>query len=277
MFRRLTESDHAPEPFATAQESKLIEALPGESYRSPQDNQDELLASETDQGLINDTDRMDIVHAPRRFHLMKTRRVDATKSSFGNLKHKAGVALFAEHRDDKLNDIDIDRGAQNLNRRRNKASTSSAARSMTLTSDVVLQRKNSDTTVPIEQEEDIAAIHQYVKDFESLNELESEICMDPNPDIVSSHNTINNDDDADYVYDTYIRHEAIKGSSTMDTMKSPVGAFGYLIISAEDEDFWNAFGEDESESEQDWDSEQDDENGKYTRTAVTDSNTDMAL
>ena len=68
-------------------------------------------------------------------------------------------------------------------------------------------------------------------------------------------------EDGEYVYDTYMRHEAAKLSSTMDTYRAAGKGIGYLVINKEDEPFWEAYADDEASSDNEWDSEQDDENG----------------
>lgn len=73
-------------------------------------------------------------------------------------------------------------------------------------------------------------------------------------------------DEANYVYDTYIRDEVprIVGSTSMDTMTGSrdKGGVGYLVIEDGDQDLWETYVERSDESDPDWDSEQDDENGK---------------
>jgi len=71
-------------------------------------------------------------------------------------------------------------------------------------------------------------------------------------------------DDDDYVYDTFMRYSEAKPLHVVDT----TAAIGFLVIPEEDEELWEIYGEDEGDSDQDWDSEQDDENGEcWTRIA----------
>lgn len=83
-------------------------------------------------------------------------------------------------------------------------------------------------------------------------------------------------DDAEYIYDTYERHEvskssmpsSSKASTIMDTQPYAPGdvaqSYGILVIPEEQEElFLEIYGEDvTSEDEGDWDSEQDDENAE---------------
>lgn len=72
--------------------------------------------------------------------------------------------------------------------------------------------------------------------------------------------------DVDVVFDTFERVEytAVVGSTTMDTTAASKnsGRIGYLMIEEEDKPLWETYADNEDESDQDWDSEQDDENAE---------------
>ena len=78
-------------------------------------------------------------------------------------------------------------------------------------------------------------------------------------------------EDSDYVYDTYIRYfNPTQGSSSdaFDTRNDPLtiidkANIGILVITEEDEDVWEAYGEDET-SDEDLNSEEEDENGTFS-------------
>lgn len=76
-----------------------------------------------------------------------------------------------------------------------------------------------------------------------------------------NHSANNDDDDdddeADYVYDTYIRRPTDPAAS-VDRRK-----IGVIVITQEDETLWETYGVDEGEDE-DWDSAEEDENGKLS-------------
>lgn len=102
----------------------------------------------------------------------------------------------------------------------------------------------------------INAILQYAAEEHRLNGANH----DDSPHHVYDDDKMD-ESEIDYVYDTFVRHESTKLSSTMDTTAASGEGIGYLVIDEEDREYWEGFGEDDDESEQDWDSEQDDENG----------------
>ncbi len=74
-------------------------------------------------------------------------------------------------------------------------------------------------------------------------------------------------DDSDYVYDTYIRQPGepiiVDNDVNMETAEPEdflQGKVGLLVITEEDQERWEAFAEDD-DSEKDWNSEEEDENG----------------
>jgi len=79
---------------------------------------------------------------------------------------------------------------------------------------------------------------------------------------------LHRNDDMDYVYDTYIRYSGgPRASSSMDTMAAAAeGSVGFLVLTQEDQELWHIYQEDDAESEPDWDSEQDDENGTRSKS-----------
>ena len=77
------------------------------------------------------------------------------------------------------------------------------------------------------------------------------------------------DDDADYVFDTYIRSVA-QPQDTIEASDPLIGSLqgvdrsnmGMLVIGDGEEELWETFGED-VDSGPGWDSEDEDENGMY--------------
>ena len=76
-------------------------------------------------------------------------------------------------------------------------------------------------------------------------------------------------DDDDYVYDTYVRHiqptaqTVNDGTLQIDSlMEIDVDSYGVLVITEEDSELWQAYGEDDV-SDKDWNSEEEDENGVF--------------
>lgn len=67
------------------------------------------------------------------------------------------------------------------------------------------------------------------------------------------------DDDDQYVYDTYIRHE--NGAQSPGNHDMTDGKTGLIVIRNEDEELWNAYAEDE-DTDKEWDTDDEDENGK---------------
>lgn len=69
---------------------------------------------------------------------------------------------------------------------------------------------------------------------------------------------INSGDDAEYIVDTYIR---VPASNVIpeDNARSRIG---YIVITDEDQELWETYLEEEEDSDKDWNSEEEDENGK---------------
>lgn len=80
------------------------------------------------------------------------------------------------------------------------------------------------------------------------------------PHIVGEDMDVEMDDDSQYVYDTYILSAAdAKAAGDMDDIE--YGNVGFLVIEEEDQAVWESYLEDEG-SDKDWNSEEEDENGK---------------
>lgn len=84
--------------------------------------------------------------------------------------------------------------------------------------------------------------------------------------------TINLDDDGDYVLDTYVRSNAqsfgaMEGAGSYHDWLHGIehGNVGILVIEDEEEALWEAFAKDE-ESDPEWNSEEEDENGLWTES-----------
>ncbi|CAG7920809.1 unnamed protein product [Penicillium olsonii] len=92
------------------------------------------------------------------------------------------------------------------------------------------------------------------------------------PQAIKSDEAVEDDDEGDYVYDVYIRRPL----SETEMLKNPLAEYeseqqqksvvkgqpgvGVIVITAEDEQYWEDFVEDE---EEEWDSEDADSNGMY--------------
>lgn len=103
---------------------------------------------------------------------------------------------------------------------------------------------------------------RHVEDRPSVTDLSPEVPFNGAP---------HSENQDDFVYDTYLRTtHAVIGSqldSAMD-IDNPelmeVGKVGILIISEQDEAVWETFAEeDDDESDKDWNSEEEDENGTF--------------
>ena len=86
-------------------------------------------------------------------------------------------------------------------------------------------------------------------------------------DLEMTANLDTGSEEGDYVYDTYIRHlnPSYDVSSNDVNITDPLQYFagqnyGLLVITEEDEEAWEAYGEDDM-SDKDWNSEEEDENG----------------
>ncbi|GAB7360137.1 hypothetical protein MBLNU230_g7900t1 [Neophaeotheca triangularis] len=66
------------------------------------------------------------------------------------------------------------------------------------------------------------------------------------------------DSDGDYVYDTYL---LVEDPAARERVQSELGDVGYILITAEDQPYWEEFMEDDK-SDKDWNSEEEDENAE---------------
>lgn len=66
------------------------------------------------------------------------------------------------------------------------------------------------------------------------------------------------DSDGEYVYETY---KLVDSPADRSRLQSEMGDVGYIVITAEDQPFWEEFMDDDK-SDKDWNSEEEDENGK---------------
>lgn len=74
-------------------------------------------------------------------------------------------------------------------------------------------------------------------------------------------------DDTEYIYDTFVRQVAPSSHAVPTTSTDPLqglnpGNFGILIVDEKYEKLWETYGEDD-DSDKDWNSEDEDENGKF--------------
>jgi len=69
---------------------------------------------------------------------------------------------------------------------------------------------------------------------------------------------IDSSDGTDYIVDTYIRVPASNVVSEDDAQSK----IGYIVITDQDQELWETYLEEEEDSDKDWNSEEEDENGK---------------
>lgn len=69
------------------------------------------------------------------------------------------------------------------------------------------------------------------------------------------------EDEADYVYDTYILAPSSSDGAVQANAHDALGNVGYLVITEEDQDVWETYLEDEP-SDKDWNSDDEDENAE---------------
>jgi hypothetical protein len=89
----------------------------------------------------------------------------------------------------------------------------------------------------------------------------------------SIHCAQHSENQGDFVYDTYLRTTHVVVGAQLDTPMDidtlehiEIGKVGILIIAEQDEAVWETFAEEEEgESDKDWNSEEEDENGTFPR------------
>ena len=86
----------------------------------------------------------------------------------------------------------------------------------------------------------------------------------------------NDNEDDDYVYDTYVRSISLQAGASVEVSEGNVASFrntnhgkvGILIVAEEDQEEWETFAEIDQESDKDWNSEEEDENGWFIRHCI---------
>ncbi|KAI9671014.1 MAG: hypothetical protein M1831_005099 [Alyxoria varia] len=216
--------------------------------------------------------------APRRFHLSRLK--DAVKQNpvLGKRKeHDPEVVTFVEKRDAKkpqTTSIASSQSSQMVNGQtaRVSSSTNGTMRKKRSAkterhSGTPSQSMSSKNLVPPSQD-----LRQAMESYAFGQPISHGEFRDFAKDVVMTNPTTNGldgdedvmdiEDDGNYVYDTYVRHNVTEQSSISNTGESEHGEVGYLIISKEDDYFWQEYGSDGDESEKDWNSDQDDENAE---------------
>ena len=69
---------------------------------------------------------------------------------------------------------------------------------------------------------------------------------------------VEEEEESKYVYDIYVRDVSVK--DPLEGGVGPKGTFGFLVITDEDDPFWETYGDDDSEKE--WDTDDEDENAE---------------
>ena len=69
-------------------------------------------------------------------------------------------------------------------------------------------------------------------------------------------------DDMDYVYDTFVRSQNADDLPAWNDSTGKPSSFGVILIEEDEQTYWQEFGDDETESDKDWNSDQDDENAE---------------
>ena len=70
-------------------------------------------------------------------------------------------------------------------------------------------------------------------------------------------------DDDDYVYDTYVRTKDPVVPAKLESEDPSNIQVGYIVISEEDQPLWETYFEDDVESDKEFETDEEDENGKY--------------
>lgn len=70
-------------------------------------------------------------------------------------------------------------------------------------------------------------------------------------------------DDDDYVYDTYVRTKDPVVPANLESEDASNIQVGYIVISEEDQPLWETYFEDEAESDKEFETDDEDENGKH--------------
>ncbi|SMQ48652.1 unnamed protein product [Zymoseptoria tritici ST99CH_3D1] len=78
---------------------------------------------------------------------------------------------------------------------------------------------------------------------------------------VDQHGDTDMDEDADYVYDTYVLAPSVADGAVQVDDSIDTANVGYLVITDEDQDVWETYLEDDP-SDKDWNSDEDDENAE---------------
>jgi hypothetical protein len=76
-------------------------------------------------------------------------------------------------------------------------------------------------------------------------------------------------DDDDYVYDTYVRTKDPVVPARLESEDASNVQVGYIVISEEDQQLWETYFEDDVESDKEFETDEEDENGKHLNIPPT--------
>ena len=223
--------------------------------------------------------------APRRFHLSKLKNARSQAAVLGKRKDQdPDVVTFIEERDAKKpqkTSIGSSQSSQPVNGQDTKPSSSANA-IMRKKRGALAQRHSGASNLSMSAMNlapPSADLRQAMESYALGQSISSGGDRDLTKDVVMADHTTSGlhededamdiEDDGNYVYDTYVRQDVTPKSPVSSAGESEFGEVGYLIISKEDDYFWQEYGSDGDESEKDWNSDQDDENGKILLKTIS--------
>lgn len=198
----------------------------------------------------------DATAGPRRFHLSRAMSVSAAK------KGKTEVATFIERRwlaqsagATGLQGTGAHEDNAEEQQRPLKRPTARARKAQTSGSGAA-----TPPAMPATAEVDVSLAHkmdQWSQQEAQETELGAGAGVSGNVDAMEI------DNEADYVYDTYYRHEAVTATDVPSTGIS----FGHLVIDEDQEDLWETYLDGEDSDEKEFDTDEEDSNGEYSSSS----------
>lgn len=224
----------------------------------------------------NDTSSSPVYAQPRRFQLSRPNTINV-HSTTGKRKHRSedepdGVAVLVERHIRYAPNIETDIYAVDKDASKQQASQASPKKfkrpgvSARLNGTANSFHKAPQTIDPKVHEivGHLAAEEQPERATGQNGQNVSDLKVDPARKADSER--VQDADEEEYVFDTFVRHLMDPAGPSYDATAERVG---YLVIENEDQELWETYADADLESEKDWDSEQDDENGVCSLSIIS--------
>ncbi|KAL9091506.1 MAG: hypothetical protein Q9159_001365 [Coniocarpon cinnabarinum] len=249
---------------------KILATRPGDEKISKDSKTVSTKQSEQDTEAVVKNDVKGVTEKARRqFHLSRPSVAKASRKRKERGEQESDVAVLVEGRARKLKTAP-DRSAVQ------------PSDNAGVGGDAILKRPGAASRLPKKDERKVsnqqngaidprieAAMLRYAAENEDTNVISVAPTNGMAKELDDSFNdaTMQEAEDGDYVYDTFLRFSADSSAPDTSVVQSDLDRVGYLILEDGDQELLEIYADADYESE-DWDSEQDDENGKNSAFVV---------